>query len=82
MFEYSARPDLLAGRIILVTGAGRGIGEAARCDHADVGRCVVGACNPVERSLVVRIQRPDSTVGSHTLITGRCQDVARLAGRG
>ena len=27
MFEYSARPDLLAGRTILVTGAGRGIGK-------------------------------------------------------
>lgn len=33
MFDYVARPDLLKGRVILVTGAGRGIGAAA----ADVG---------------------------------------------
>ncbi|HCE7046734.1 YciK family oxidoreductase, partial [Pseudomonas aeruginosa] len=25
MFQYSARPDLLKDRVILVTGAGRGI---------------------------------------------------------
>lgn len=32
MFDYTARPDLLKGRTILVTGAGRGIGAAAaRC---------------------------------------------------
>lgn len=29
MFDYVARPDLLKGRVILVTGAGRGIGAAA-----------------------------------------------------
>ena len=29
MFDYTARPDLLKGRVILVTGAGRGIGAAA-----------------------------------------------------
>ncbi|MBF7729505.1 YciK family oxidoreductase [Pseudomonas sp. N040] len=32
MFQYAARPDLLKDRVILVTGAGRGIGAAAaRC---------------------------------------------------
>ncbi len=29
MFDYTATPDLLQGRIILVSGAGRGIGAAA-----------------------------------------------------
>jgi NAD(P)-dependent dehydrogenase (short-subunit alcohol dehydrogenase family) len=29
MFDYQARPDLLKGRVILITGAGQGIGAAA-----------------------------------------------------
>ena len=41
MFEYSARPDLLKGRIILVTGAGRGIGEAAAKAYAAHGATVL-----------------------------------------
>ena len=41
MFDYSARPDLLAGRIILVTGAGRGIGAAAAKTYAAHGATVL-----------------------------------------
>lgn len=41
MYEYSARPDLLKGRIILVTGAGRGIGEAAAKVYAAHGATVL-----------------------------------------
>lgn len=41
MFQYSARPDLLNGRIILVTGAGRGIGEAAAKTYAVHGATVL-----------------------------------------
>lgn len=41
MFEYCARPDLLAGRIIMVTGAGRGIGEAAAKAYAAHGATVL-----------------------------------------
>jgi len=41
MFEYSARPDLLKGRIILVTGAGRGIGAAAARAYAAHGATVL-----------------------------------------
>ena len=41
MFEYSARPDLLSGRIIMVTGAGRGIGEAAAKAYACHGATVL-----------------------------------------
>ncbi|TWI53537.1 NAD(P)-dependent dehydrogenase (short-subunit alcohol dehydrogenase family) [Pseudomonas duriflava] len=41
MFEYKARPDLLKGRIILVTGAGRGIGAAAARSYAAHGATVL-----------------------------------------
>jgi NAD(P)-dependent dehydrogenase (short-subunit alcohol dehydrogenase family) len=41
MFKYSAHPDLLKNRIILVTGAGRGIGRAAAKAYAAHGATVL-----------------------------------------
>ncbi|WP_024675840.1 YciK family oxidoreductase [Pseudomonas syringae] len=41
MFDYSARPGLLQDRIILVTGAGRGIGAAAARHYAALGATVL-----------------------------------------
>lgn len=41
MFDYTAPADLLKGRIILVTGAGRGIGAEAARNYATLGATVL-----------------------------------------
>ena len=41
MFTYTPRPDLLAGKTILVTGAGSGLGRAAALSYARNGATVL-----------------------------------------
>ena len=41
MFDYTAPADLLAGRVILITGAGDGIGRACALSCAAHGATVV-----------------------------------------
>ncbi|MDY6983763.1 MAG: YciK family oxidoreductase [Pseudomonadota bacterium] len=41
MFAYTPRPDLLAGKTILVTGAGSGLGRAAALSYAKHGATVL-----------------------------------------
>ena len=41
MFTYSARPDLLTGKTILVTGASSGLGRAAALSYARHGATVL-----------------------------------------
>ena len=41
MFDYTAPDNLLANRVILVTGAGDGIGRAAAIEYARLGATVI-----------------------------------------
>jgi NAD(P)-dependent dehydrogenase (short-subunit alcohol dehydrogenase family) len=48
MFDYKAKDDLLKGRVILITGAGSGIGRAAAISFAAHGATVILSGRTVE----------------------------------
>ena len=49
MFDYQAPADLLKDKIILVSGAGSGIGKAAALAYAECGATVILMGRNVER---------------------------------
>jgi len=49
MFDYTAPDNLLANRVILVTGAGDGIGRAAAIEYARLGATVILLGRTVEK---------------------------------
>lgn len=82
--KYQARNDLLAGKIILVTGAGDGIGyEAARCYAAHGARLIVlgrteSKLRKIEREIAGTSQQPTIRV-VFDLLTAKALDYQQLA---
>lgn len=84
MFNYSARPDLLANRTILITGAGEGIGRTAALCFARHGATVVLLGRTTEKltSLYDEIEAagyPQAAVVPLDLATATMSDYQQLA---
>ena len=71
MFDYTARPDLLQGRVILVTGAGRGIGRAIAEKAAAEGGTVVVSDLDEETARETATTLGGEAIGIHTDVTDR-----------
>lgn len=86
MFDYHPRPGLLEGRIILVTGAGRGIGAAAARTLAAYGAQVIllgrreAPLNRLREELAAA-GAPPAQVVVLDLATAQQADYERLAAR-
>ena len=65
MYSYTASPDLLKTRVILVTGAGRGIGAAAAAAFAAHGATVL-LLGKTERHLLEVKERIETGTGTGT----------------
>ncbi|PVZ20228.1 MULTISPECIES: YciK family oxidoreductase [unclassified Pseudomonas] len=85
-FNYQAPPDLLKGRRILVTGAGRGIGAAAALAYAAqgaevllLGRALSNLQSTAEAVSAAGYRRPQCL--EHDLLSATAADCQALAAR-
>lgn len=86
MFRYEARPDLLNGKTILVTGAGSGLGRAAAVSYARHGATVLLLGRKLEKleetyDLIEAAGGPQPalmTLDLETAGEAECQEVANI----
>jgi NAD(P)-dependent dehydrogenase (short-subunit alcohol dehydrogenase family) len=84
--QYRARPDLLADRVIIVTGAGSGIGRAAALDYAAHGAtCVLLGRNVRDLESVydeiVAARNPEPAIYPLDHLGASPEDYQEMAGR-
>lgn len=83
-YDYQAPPDLLKGRVILVTGAGQGIGKAAALTYASKGAQIIllGRKQAKLEAVYDEIEKagfPQALIFPLDLIKANEQDFANMA---